>query len=84
MTDTANKEARAINKEMLETVFLINRIAHRALSAEERSGSVSRATLVVRSGSLLVQMAAIENLARSALSKEARELLELAAAKDQG
>jgi hypothetical protein len=84
MTDAAaNKETTAISKEMIETMLVIHRIAHRALSAEERIGQrIQRDTRGETEG-LLVQMAAIEKLARSALPEEARKLLELAAAKDE-
>jgi len=76
MTDaTVKKDAAAINKELLEAVFLINRIAHRAMSAEERVGQRIQGNPRGEIEGLLVQMAAIENLARSALPKEAREVL---------
>ena len=39
MTDAApNKEAMAINSEMVATMVMIHRISSRALSAEERVG----------------------------------------------
>ena len=64
-------------------MLVIHRIAHRALSAEERVGQRIQGDPHGENSGLLVQMMAIEKLARSALPKEARELLELAAAKDE-
>ena len=77
----ANKEATAINKKMVATMLAIHRIAHRALSAEERVGQRIQRDPHGEIQGLLVQMMAIEKLVRLALPEEARELLELAACK---
>jgi hypothetical protein len=84
MTDAAaNKEATAINSEMVATMVVIHRISSRALSAEERVGQRIQRDPRGEIDGLLVQMAAIGQLVRLALPKEAREMLEVAAAKDQ-
>jgi hypothetical protein len=84
MTDAAaNKEATAINSEMVATMVVIHRISSRALSAEERVGQRIQRDPRGEIDGLLVQMAAIGQLVRLALPKEARELLELDAAKDE-
>jgi hypothetical protein len=79
----ANKEATAINSEMVATMVVIHRISSRALSAEERVGQSIQRDPRGEIDGLLVQMAAIGQLVRLALPKEGRELLEVAAAKDQ-
>jgi hypothetical protein len=84
MTEAAAiKEAAAINKEMLEALLVINRIANRALSAEERVGQRIQRDPHGEIEGLLVQMMAIEKLARAGLPKEGRELLDLAVAKEE-
>jgi hypothetical protein len=84
MTDAApNKEARAINGELVATMIVIHRIASRALSAEERVGQRIQGDPHGEIEGLLVQMVTIEKLVRLALPEEARELLVLAAAKDE-
>jgi hypothetical protein len=83
-TETAAiKEAAAINKEMLDALLVIHRIARRALSEEERIGQRIQRDPRGEIDGLLVQLAAIEKLARAGLPKEGRELLDLAAAKEE-
>ena len=55
----------------------------RALSDEERIGQRTRRDPRGDINGLLVQMMAIEKLARAGLPKEARELLDLAVAKEE-
>jgi hypothetical protein len=84
MTDVAaNKEATAINSELVATMMVIHRISSRALSAGERVGQRIQRDSRTEIEGLLVQMAAIEKLALLALPQEARQLLELYAAKDE-
>jgi hypothetical protein len=84
MTDAAAiKEAAAINKEMLDALLVIHRIARRALSDEERVGQRIQRDPQGEINGLLVQMMAIEKLARAGLPKEGRELLDLAVAKEE-
>jgi hypothetical protein len=84
MTDaTAIKEAAAINEEMLSTLLVIHRIARRAMSDEELIGQRIQRDPRGKINGLLVQMAAIEKLARGGFPKEGRELLDLAVAKEQ-
>jgi hypothetical protein len=78
MTDTAT-----IYHEMIDALLLIHRIASRALSAEERVGQRIQRDPRGEFDGLLVQVAAIGQLARAALPKEGRELLDLAAAKEE-
>jgi hypothetical protein len=83
MTDAAAiKEAAAINKEMLDALLVIHRIAYRAMSDEERIGQRIQRDPRGEINGLLVQMAAIEKLARAGLPREGRELLDIAAAKE--
>jgi hypothetical protein len=79
MIDTAMK----INEEMLDALLLIHRVAHRAMSAEERVGQRIQQDPRGEIRGLLVQLAVIERLARTGLPKEGRELLDLAAAKEE-
>ena len=84
MTEAAAiKEAAAINEEMLNALLVIHRIAHRALSDEERVGQRIQRDPQGEINGLLVQMMAIEKLARAGLPKEGRELLDLAVAKEE-
>jgi hypothetical protein len=84
MTDTAAiNEAAAINEEMFDALLVIHRVASRALSAEERIGQRIQRDPRGEINGLLVQMMAILNLARAGLPKEVRELLDLAAAKEE-
>ena len=78
MTDKAT-----INDEMLDALLMIYRIASRALSAEERVGQRIQRNPRGEITGLLVQIAAIEKLARAGLPQEGRELLDLVAAKDE-
>jgi hypothetical protein len=79
MTETA----AAINREMTDALLLIHRIAGRALSDEERIGQRIQRDPRGEINGLLVQMMAIEKLARAGLPKEGRELLDLAVAKEE-
>jgi hypothetical protein len=79
MTDTA----ATINKEMIATLIMIHRIASRALSEEERVGQRIQRDPRGEIQGLLVQMMTIEKLAHAGLPKEGRELLDLAAAKEE-
>jgi hypothetical protein len=84
MTDvTAIKEAAAINKEILDALLIIHRIARRALSDEVRVGQRIQRDPHGEINGLLVQMATTEKLARAGLPKEGRELLDLAVAKEE-
>jgi hypothetical protein len=84
MTDaTAIKEAAAVNEEMVNALLVIHRIASRALSDEERIGQRIQRNPRGEINGLLVQIMAIEKLARSGLPKHGRELLDLAAAKEE-
>lgn len=84
MTDAAAiKEAAAINEEMLNALLMIYRIATRAPCDEERVGQRIQRDPHGEINGLLVQMAAIEKLARAGLPKEGRELLDLAVAKEE-
>jgi hypothetical protein len=60
-----------------------HRVASRALSAGERFGQWIQRDPCGEINGLLVQMLAIEKLARAGLPKEARELLDLAVAKEE-
>jgi hypothetical protein len=68
---------------LLDALLVIHRIASRALSAEERFGQWIQRDPRGEITGLLVQMMAIEKLARAGLPKEARELLDLAVAKEE-
>jgi hypothetical protein len=84
MTEAAAiKEAAAINEEMLDALLVIHRVASRALSAGERFGQWIQRDSRGEINGLLVQMLAIEKLARAGLPKEARELLDLHVAKEE-
>ena len=84
MTEAAAiKKAAAINEGMLDALLMIYRIASRALSDEERIGQRIQRDPRGEINGLLVQMAAIEKLAHAGLPKEGRELLDLAAAKEE-
>ena len=84
MTEAAAiKEAAAINEEMLNASLVIHRIAHRALSDEERVGQRIQRTPSGEIDGLLVQLSAIEKLARGGLPKEGRVLLDLAVAREE-
>ena len=75
--------AATINYEMIDALLLIHRIANRALSSEERVGQRIQGDPHGEIHGLLVQMAVIEKLARVGLPQEARELMDLAAAKEE-
>ena len=79
MTDTV----ATIYQEMIATLVAIHRIARRALSDEERIGQRIQGDPRGEIKGLLVQMVAIEKLAHAGLPKEGRELLDLAAAKEE-
>jgi hypothetical protein len=79
MTETA----AAINQEMIDALLVIHRIASRALSDEERVGQRVQRDPPGEISGLLVQMMAIEKLARAGLPKEGRELLDLAVAEEE-
>ena len=79
----AIKEAAAINAHMISTLLVIYRIAHRALSAEERVGQQIQRDPRAEIEGLLVQMMAIEKLALGGLPKEGHELLDLALAEEE-
>jgi hypothetical protein len=79
MTDTA----ATINHEMIDALLMIHLIARRALSHEERVGQRIQRDPPGEINGLLVQMMAIEKLALAGLPKEARELLDFAAAKEE-
>ena len=84
MTEAAAmKEAAAINEEMLNALLVIHRIAHRALSDEERVGQRIQRDPQGEINGLLVQIATIEKPAHAGLPEEGRELLDLAAAKEK-
>jgi hypothetical protein len=84
MTEAAAiKEAAAINKEMLDALLVIHRIARRALSDEERIGQRIQRNPCGEINGLLVQLMVVEKLARAALPREGRDLLDLAAAKEE-
>jgi hypothetical protein len=74
MNDTAMK----INEEMLDALLLIYRVAHRAMSEEERVGQRYSGTLAPRSADCWCRWPT-----RTALPKEGRELLDLAVAKEE-
>ncbi|MEY9413749.1 hypothetical protein ABIF69_000191 [Bradyrhizobium japonicum] len=79
MTDTV----ATINREMIVTLVMIHRIARRAMSDEERVGQRVQGDARGEINGLLVQIAAIEQLAHAGLPEEGRELLEIAAAKEE-
>ena len=79
MTDTVV----TINQEMIVTLVMIHRLASHALSEEERVGQRILGDPRGEINGLLVQMAAIEQLAHTGLPEEGRELLEIAAAKEE-
>jgi hypothetical protein len=79
MTDNA----ATINHEMIDALLIIHRIARRALSDDERVGQRIQRDPRGEISGLLVQMAAIEKLARAGLPHDARELLDLVAAKEE-
>jgi hypothetical protein len=80
----SREESRAaINEEMLDALLVIHRVASRALSAEERIGQWIQRDPRGEINGLLVQMAAIKQMARAGLPKEGRELLDLAVAKGE-
>jgi hypothetical protein len=84
MTDAASiREATVINKEMLDALLVIYRIASRALSDEERVGQRILCDPRGEINGLLVQMAAIEKVARAGLPEEGRKLLDFAVAKEE-
>jgi hypothetical protein len=85
MTDVApiNEAAATINTAMISTLLVIYRIAHRALSAEERVGQQIQHNTRAEIDGLLIQMMAIEKLAHAALPKVGRELLDLALAEEE-
>jgi hypothetical protein len=84
MTETAAiKEAAAINEEMLDALLIIHRIASRALSVDDRVGQRILGDPRGEVNGLLVQMIAIQKLARAGLPREGRELLDLAVAKEE-
>jgi hypothetical protein len=84
MTDDAPiNEAVAVNAKMISTLLVIYRVAHRALSAEERVGQQIQQNPRAEIEGLLIQMMAIEKLALGGLPKEGHELLDLALAEEE-
>jgi hypothetical protein len=84
MTDAAAiNEIVASDAEMISTLLVIYRIAHRALSDEERVGQRIQRDARAEIKGLLIQMMAIEKLVHAGLPKEGRELLDLAVAEDE-
>jgi hypothetical protein len=79
MTNTA----ATINQEMIDALVVIHRVARRALSEEERIGQRIQRDPRGEINGLLVQMMAIEKMARAGLPNEGQELLDLAAAKEE-
>jgi hypothetical protein len=69
--------------EMIVTLVMIHRIAHRAMSEEERVGQRIQGDPRGEINGLLVQMATIGQLARAGLPKEGLELLNIAVAKEE-
>jgi hypothetical protein len=72
-----------IYQEMIATLVVIHRLASRALSEEERVGQRILGDPRGEIRGLLVQMMAIEKIAHAGLPEEGRELLEIAAAKEE-
>ena len=68
---------------MISTSLVIYRVAHRALSAEERAGQRIQRNARAEIEGLVVQMMAIEKLALGALPKEGRKLLDIALAEEE-
>jgi len=68
MTEAAAIE-ETVNARMISTLLLIYRVAHRALSAEERVGQQIQRNARAEIEGLLIQMMAIEKLAHAALPK---------------
>jgi hypothetical protein len=68
---------------MISTLLVIYRVAHRALSAEERVGLRIQRNARAEIEGLLVEMMTIEKLANAALPKEGLELLDLALADEE-
>jgi hypothetical protein len=84
MADTAaTKETAALNTEMISTLLLIHRVASRALSTHERVGQRIQGDLLEEIRALLTQMMVVEKLSLAGLPKEGRELMDLAAAKEE-
>ncbi len=79
MTDTV----ATINQEMIDALVMIHVIASRALSDDERVGQRIQRDPHSEIHGLLVQMMAVAQVARGALPKEGRQLLDLAAAKEK-
>jgi hypothetical protein len=79
MTDTA----ATTYQEMVATLVVIHRLAHRALSDEERVGQRILGDPRGEINGLLVQMLAIEQLARAGLPEDGLALLDLAVAKEE-
>jgi hypothetical protein len=75
--------AENINAKMISTLLVIYRVAHRALSAEERVGQQIQRNARAEIEGLLVQMMAIEKLALGGLPKEGRELLDIVLAEEE-
>ena len=82
MTEAAAID-ETVNAKMISHLLIIYRIAHRALSAEERVGQQIQCNARAEIEGLLVQMMAIEKLAHAALPKVGRELLDLGVAKEE-
>jgi len=82
MTEAAAIE-ETVNAKTISHLLVIYRVAHRALSAEERVGQQIQRNARAEIEGLLVQMMAIEKLAHAALPKVGRELLDLALAEEE-
>ena len=82
MTEAAAIE-ETVNAKMISTLLVIYRVAHRALSAEERIGQRIQGNAHAEIEGLVVQMMAIERLALGGLPKEGRELLDTALAEEE-
>ena len=68
MTEAAAIE-ETVNANMISHLLIIYRVAHRALSAEERVGQQMQCNARAEIEGLLIQMMAIEKLAHAALPK---------------
>ena len=81
MTEAAAID-ETVNAKMISHLLIIYRVAHRALSAEERVGQQIQRNARAEIDGLLIQMMAIEKLAHAALPKVGREL-DLAVAEEE-
>ena len=82
MTEAAAID-ETVNAKMISHLLIIYRVAHRALSAEERVGQQIQRNARAEIEGLLIQMMAIEKLAHAALPKVGRDLLDSAIAEEE-